>query len=415
MFEAYKDLFSGSDFLLVMKFLYYSAFVWVPAFALYLLWDLWVRYVQAVFLSKQEHILLEIRLPKDIFKSPKAAEFFITNLRQTSGEKNWYEKYWKGGMRAWTSLELVSIDGAIHFFVWTRKGFKNQIEANLYSQYPGIEVFQVEDYTIPVVFNPDQLSLWATEFDLTKEDFYPIKTYMDYGMDKDPKEEYKIDPLTPLLEFLGGVGRGHNIWIQIIVRAHKEEQKDPVTGKMIDKRWSKAAEEAIEKIIKKAKGEEGPDKKIIPGTGRPLTDIEKETINALGRSISKPGLDVGMRAVYFAPKDIYNPSNIGGVLGGITHFNSHLNGFKPARGSEEKWKYLIWKDRSPKARNAERQSLLDAYKRRAYFHKPFKSPHFVLNTEELATIFHFPGGVSSTPTFTRIESRKAEAPANLPI
>jgi hypothetical protein len=46
---------------------------------------------------------------------------------------------------------------------------------------------------------------------------------------------------------------------------------------------------------------------------------------------------------------------------------------------------------------------------------PFKSPHFVLNTEELATMFHFPGGVAATPTFNRIESRKAEAPTNLPV
>ncbi|OHB13689.1 MAG: hypothetical protein A2Y49_02110 [Candidatus Zambryskibacteria bacterium RIFCSPLOWO2_12_39_8] len=59
--------------------------------------------------------------------------------------------------------------------------------------------------------------------------------------------------------------------------------------------------------------------------------------------------------------------------------------------------------------------MLDAYKRREYFFKPYKRKHFVLNTEELATLFHFPGQVSTTPTFTRIESKKAEAPANLPI
>jgi hypothetical protein len=59
--------------------------------------------------------------------------------------------------------------------------------------------------------------------------------------------------------------------------------------------------------------------------------------------------------------------------------------------------------------------MLDAYKRRAYFYKPFKKSHFVMNTEELATIYHFPGGVAATPTFSRIGSKKAEAPSNLPI
>ena len=59
--------------------------------------------------------------------------------------------------------------------------------------------------------------------------------------------------------------------------------------------------------------------------------------------------------------------------------------------------------------------MLDAYKRRSYFFKPHKTPHFVLNAEELATLFHFPGQVAAAPTLTRIGSKKMEAPANLPI
>jgi hypothetical protein len=99
------------------------------------------------------------------------------------------------------------------------------------------------------------------------------------------------------------------------------------------------------------------------------------------------------------------------------HFNSPLNGFKPARGAAPKHSniFLKWKDRPKKTIDAEKQHLLDAYKRRAYFFPPFKSPHMVLNTEELATLYHFPGGVSVTPAFSRIGSKKSDAPSNLPI
>ncbi|MDI9354756.1 MAG: hypothetical protein QM532_00710 [Cyanobium sp. MAG06] len=31
-------------------------------------------------------------------------------------------------------------------------------------------------------------------------DIIPIKTYVDYGMDKNPKDEYIIDPLLSILE-----------------------------------------------------------------------------------------------------------------------------------------------------------------------------------------------------------------------
>jgi len=39
----------------------------------------------------------------------------------------------------------------------------------------------------------------------------------------------------------------------------------------------------------------------------------------------------------------------------------------------------------------------------------------VLNTEELATVFHFPGSVAQTSGIGRIEAQKAEPPSNLPF
>lgn len=417
MLQPFIELFNNENFIIVWRVLYYTSFIWLPALSLIILWDLWVRYVQALNLASQTFVLLEIKLPKEVFKSPQAAEFFINSLYQTGGEGNWYEKYWKGGMRSWFSLEICSLNGGVHFFIWTKTGSRAVIEANLYSQYPGIEIYEVPDYTLPHFYNKEEMSYWASEFKLTKDDVFPIKTYVDYGLDKDPKEEYKIDPITPLIEFLGSLPKDNQIWIQILVRAHKEEDKDPITGKMVDARWAKAAKKEIDKMIDSVKGEKDKEGKLIPGTGRRLTDIENDTVKALGRSISKKGFDVGMRAVYIAPQDSFNPSNIGGIVGGITHFNSPLNGFAPTRGSDERYGFtlLAWMKRSDKKRDKEKSHLIDAYKRRAYFHKPFKSPHFILNSEELATVFHFPGGVSTTPTFARVESRKGEPPANIPI
>lgn len=378
---------------------------------------MWVLYRRAQFTVKQTFVLLELKLPREVLKSPQAAEFFINGMNNNGGEANWFEKYWKGQMRTVSSLEIVSIDGVVHFYIWTRKGEKNKIEANLYSQFQGIEVYEVPDYTLPVVFDPATMGLAVTEFELTKPDAYPIKTYIDYGMDKNPKEEYKIDPLTPLIEFLGSIGRGHQAWIQIIIRAHKAEDKNPEGGDLVDMRWKKGAQKEIDEIIKKAKGEAGPDGKIVPGTGRTLNDTERETIKALSRSVSKLGFDVGIRALYIAQKDIFSTTNFGGVIGGITHFNSEYNSFKPARGPalNYKWFFLLWKSRPAKTINKEKQDMLDAYKKREYFYAPHKRPHFVLNTEELATLYHFPGIISMmTPTLERIGSKKAEAPSNLP-
>ena len=59
--------------------------------------------------------------------------------------------------------------------------------------------------------------------------------------------------------------------------------------------------------------------------------------------------------------------------------------------------------------------MFDAYINRSAFYKPHKRKTIVLNTEELATIYHFPGSVVQTPSLSRIESKKGEPPAGLPV
>lgn len=409
-FEIYSQLFQSSQFELILKILGATAPLWITAFVGFSLWNIWLVYRRSLYFASLSNILLEIRLPKEIFKSPKAMEFLFTALWQTGGEGNWYDVYWKGQTRPWYSFEICSIDGKLHFFIWTQKKFKNLIEANLYSQYPGIEIHEVPDYVTTVGFNPETQNAFATEFALTKADPYPIKTYVDYGMDKDPKEEFKIDPMTPLVEFLASsVGLGHNVWIQIIARAHKAEEWDPVEKKFIDLRWAKGAEKEVDTIRAKTKSKE-------PGEpSRKLTKTEEDIISALQRSVTKPGFDIGIRSVYIASKGIFNSAVSAGIVAGFRNYNSgELNGFKAVNNPDGTVSYP-WQFIKKSKKNALKQELIDAYKNRGYFYNEFKSTHFVLNTEELSTIFHLPGGVATTPAFERINSKKAEAPSNLPL
>ena len=58
------------------------------------------------------------------------------------------------------------------------------IEAQLYARYPNIEIHEADDYTKGVYHDPENLPLWGTYFKLERPDVYPIKTYIDYGLDK---------------------------------------------------------------------------------------------------------------------------------------------------------------------------------------------------------------------------------------
>jgi hypothetical protein len=388
-------------------------------------WNVWIQYVRAEFFYKEKTLLLEILLPKETVKSPAAMELFLTALHQTGGEAGVYDVYWLGKTRAWYSLELVSIEGQVHFYIWTRANQKNFIESSLYAQFPGIEVHEVDDYAKTVHFDPAKMGMWGCEFKFAKSDAYPIKTYVDYGLDKDPKEEYKVDPLAPMLEYLGSIGPNQQVWIQFIVRAHKDDQKKAGHLLKTFDLWKEEAEAEVHKILgrnPKTRMSEGNDDDDTGGMVR-LSPGETDIVKAIERGVSKLAFDVGIRGIYMATdKANFVGTNIPGMFGSFKQFNTeNLNGFKLKIGV---WSTAFgdpWLDFRKIRENRMLNVLLETYKRRMYFYPPYWYVHskngkpLVMNTEELATVFHFPGQVAATPTLARIPSKKSQAPANLPI
>ena len=94
----------------------------------------WLMGVQQSFLNKvgQDTIMLEIRLPRIIDKSPEAFEIASHAFRQTGGIGNAYSRVFKGAMPAQFSLEIASIEGEVKFYIRTHKKFKQLISNNLY-------------------------------------------------------------------------------------------------------------------------------------------------------------------------------------------------------------------------------------------------------------------------------------------
>ncbi|MEK7568611.1 MAG: hypothetical protein AAB497_00685 [Patescibacteria group bacterium] len=410
---GFSELFHQTVATLVSAFAWFP--YWGPIFFGYVFWHQWMHFVQGYFMSRTNWVLLEVKVPKETFKSPLAMEIVLNALYQTSAG-NWYDKMWKGKVKDYFSLEMVSIDGHIKFFIRAPALYKNVIEAQLYGQYPDVEIYEVPDYVRYVDYqgNDGDWKIIAAEYGLTKPDPYPIKTYVDYGLDKDPKEEFKIDPLTSIIEYLGSVGKGEQIWIQIIVQAagnryHIKAGKKE--GQLGD--WKDEAKDIVKSLTtKESKDKDG--KMVIVSKVLEMTEGDRDVVKAIERSTGKLGFDCGVRAIYLSKKDKYNVSNLralGGLLRPFT--TNNLNGFKTVTTTFG-WSYP-WQDYKEMRLNAKRKKIFKAYKYRSWFHLPRKLKPFVLNTEELATIYHFPGGVAQTPTFGRIPSRKSEAPVNLPI
>lgn len=417
--EILKDLisetlavFTSPPLLTTYHYLLITSPIWLPVALGFTFWFIWIDYIRSKFILDQNYILLELKLPPEVFKSPLAMETILSNLHITTGASTWYDAYILGKVRNSYSFEIVSIEGSIHFFIWTRGYLKNLVESQFYAHYPNIEIFEVSDYTdYAPYWDKNKISLWAHHLKLTKPDPYPIKTYVDYGLDKDPKEEFKIDPLVSLLEYFSTLGKGEQAWMQILVQSHRKKR---VGGSFKETDWVTEGSELIKKLQKEFRNPDKEDEKNKDN--RPLlrfpTKAETDLLAALDRSISKLGYDVGVRIIYLAEKDKFVRSRVASVLNLMKVFNSNnLNGFALYNLTDFDYPF---EDFMQLRANHRRSMYLSAYRRRAYFHEPYKMKPFVLNTEELATIFHLPGGVLQTPSVNRVSSRKTEAPPNLP-
>lgn len=397
----------GLTFIIILPF-------WLPFLLLHHLWTTWIHYIRFQYWKTQDHVLLEITIPQEMSKSPLAMEVFLTSLWNAGGESTFIDRLWTGKFRAVFSLEIASNEGRVAFYLHMRKGMKNIVEARLYGQFPELHVREVEDYVGKIPFNLTDYDLFGAEYAFGKSNAYPIKTYIDYGLDRDPKEEFRIDPITHILELLGQVGAGEYYWMQIILVARKKDQwygfysgEDSYAG---------AIKEAIQGIMQNAakRGKSIVVDSDEPGRSTQLTDGEKRAIEAIEKKAAKLIFECGIRAVYLAKRDNYVAVNNGGVIRLFDHVKSNeFNSFGPTRGTTV-FDYP-WQDLGKRKSNAAKMELFSNFRDRAYFYAPYDQVPMLMNTEELATLWHFPGSIVQTPSLGRKLSRTSEAPLNLPM
>lgn len=387
--------------------------------------SLWLWWKQILFKNNIVWVTLEIIPPREVRKSPKAMEQILTSLysfRNSPGD--FFEKWWDGEITRWFSLEIVSFEGEVHFFMLTPIKFKNVIEANFYAHYPDCEVKLVNDYTEKFPqktkeFYDKGMDIFGSELLLEKDDAYPIRTYAQFEA---IEEEQKIDPISGLLENLGKLKKGENIWLQILIRPSDSAWKE---------KGLKLVKELREKLIIELPGSE-PGKKTKASI--PPTPGETDIIKAIENNITKPGFDTVIRLIYISPKTIFdNTFPNKGIAGILNQYSSmSLNSFKhngEVRTGDLKWhKYPYFKLKE--RLEGRKQRVLNDYIHRIFpeeliigkflnlnsLNFNFFSKSFVLNTEELATIYHLPYYfVLTAPFMQRIESKKTGPPAGMLI
>ncbi len=406
----------------VFQFLYATWFIWLPVALFFIFREIWLNFARLRFMSGLTWVLLEVKVPREVAKSPKAMESIFAGIHGSGKSWDLIETYWKGIVNPWFSFEIVGDETGVHFYIWTQEFFRRMIEAQIYAQYPASEISIREDYTknLPTVLPDKDWNLWGTEFILTKPDAYPIRTYEDFTLEKISlkEEESKIDPLSALVEFLGTLSAGEKIWMQFVIRPADDSWKvegEKLVGKLVG-REAKSHTPFLFKMVHSVNdfigAGSGSEIKAKESKLPSLTPGEKMVLEAIEENISKIGFETGIRWIYLAKRDKFNFLAIPAIIGIFKQFASPaMNGFKPNKSATTSAGYLL----REKIELQKKSRIFNAYRLRSFFYPPYESKHFVLNSSELATIYHFPGTVVGAPGMARIEAKKGAPPSNLPI
>jgi hypothetical protein len=387
--------------------------LFLPVILFYLTYDRWMEFVRTMFYYKMGRTTLRIKLPPEVLKSPEAMESVFTYVFAPMNPDNLSQGYLDGKGKLPISLELASIGGEVRFYINVPTKLKDMMESQLYSQYPGIEVEEeLLDYASELLWDPEKMDMMGFHVVKKEDGIYPIKTYIEFGHDRLPKEEEKFEPMAALIEFMAKAKPHERVFIQILCIPHAKENFN--NGYRSERgTWEKDAQKAInEKMGRDDRGQSTAEET----ESRPmLTGGERDTITAIERNISKVAYDVGIRTMYVTlDKTQFNPQMIAPTFGAFTQYSvTGRNALGP------RWKTDFdnswYEDISGGKKLARKKQEVEHFKLRKYQADGAGDAMKTMSVEELATIFHIPGSSVLTPGLSRIASKRQNAPGNLPV
>lgn len=395
-------------------------------------WVGWIEYIRNKFDASIEFVLLAIDIPQMNELSPKAVEQIFAHLYGIKKSGDLIERYIEGYNQMGISLEIVSIEGYIQFLIHTPAKFRDLVEAAVYAQYPDAEITEVEDY-IDMIPHPEKLAdsewdIYGTEMKLTKPELYPIRTY---PMFEHSLSKRLLDPLASMMEIMSRMGPGEQLWIQIVAAPVDDEWREKglaLINKLIGKKSDKKGvdlmyfpkevsrgfiESFTASIIPPSDLDGGQTQKKErewPSQMQHLSPDERDIVENIGIKISKLGFKSKVRFVYAAHKSVFKKSKgVSGVIGAFQQYSTpQLNGLKKNKKTETKVHYAFIKSRT----KSRKKRILYGYRYRS-MKRGRKG--YILNIEELASLWHFPTLDVKVASLQTVSAKKGQPPASLPV
>lgn len=373
MFTLFAS-FIGSLFTFLLNW-----YIWMPI-VIVLVYLTWRNYekVNSMAPAKTENVLLLLEIPKTNDKSELAAEQMFASLHgilrdQTSMGHPQQEHL---------SFEIASVNGQIRFYVCVPKHLQNFVEGQIYAQYPTVQIKVADDdYTTHI----NKQIIYSTNLQLTDVEFLPVKTFAGF----------EVDPLAGITGTLAKLeDSNEELWVQILIRPIADD-------------WHKQAESWIGEIrngSKKFSFNWQWVASLVEALWRPpegdatektveLSERDKSRISEAEKKANKLGYRVKIQLAYLGGSQDNARLRMQALVGTFKQFNStNLNGFIAKRESFD-------------------QSAIAQFQQRSFA----PNDGFILNIEELASVYHLPHTNVETPNIVWATSKTAEPPAKLPV
>jgi len=282
------------------------------------------------------------------------------------------------------SFEIVAHEGLVHYYAVVPVSLVEMIQQAVAAAYPSARLEEVSERNI---FNPAgrMSGTIGGEFTLKKDFAYPIATY----------QESKRDAARALLNALSGASREDGVGIQILIRPAADG-------------WAQAAQAQAD-AIRKNKGKKTgattvmsgvmealwkpPQSQEVKPEDKQLSSVEQSTVDAIDDKTRYPGYETLIRVVASSNTAARSQALLNNVVAAFSLFDSaRHNGFK----------FAIAKDID---------EFVTAYIFRFF---PQAVTQNILNTVELATIFHLPNqNAIPTSQVQRQAAKQVDGPTQL--
>ncbi len=333
-----------------------------------------------------EDVEVNGRDTRDVVEETISKAQTIYNIIASTEQSGFKSKYY--GQRHF-AFEVVGSQGFVYFYAAVPISLVEIVKQAIVSAYPSARLDEVTEHNI--FSQVGKLSgTMGGEMELKKAYAYPIATYQDI----------KRDGMQALLNALSTLSKEDGAAIQILLRPAHTKWREHAKGIAESKRngdkqskggiagsWLKSFAMALAKPPEEKK-ESGDKKK------KELSNLEQATLDSIDEKTRQVGYEVLIRVIASSNITQRSQAILSNIVASFSVYDSPgKNGFK----------FVASKDT---------EKLVTDYIMRIF---PQDKHHMVLNSTEMASIFHFPDQRNiPTSQLTRQASKQVDGPRDVP-